>query len=221
MKKRTITNKGMNQPLVNQSGAILANVAVNLLLVRANRLPAFAIDVVTKECIVSGWTKLITDANGELEDDFWPTSRSAVPVFYLCQIPASGEVFMASLEDGDTPISWADFRLSAEVVNESLPTVSVAHIQDNIRHLLPDERAALSAAGPTAANRLATLSDLALSNGGLEVKDDAGITHTGQSIQFVGAIDGVVIPDLLQIVNVDGVIRIIVNFPFPVSGGQL
>ena len=98
-----------------------------------------------------------------------PQTEIAPESWYRLELAGGGraQVVRVQIPPGATPLTWADLvGLGTPLDPAELSALSL-HLADDARHLLPDERDALSAAAtPSAGNPLATMADIIAGTGG-------------------------------------------------------
>lgn len=95
--------------------------------------------------------------------------------------------YRVTIPPGASPLTWAELIEGGDPLEAADLSALQVHLADDAKHLLPDERAALSAAAsPSATNPLATVSEL-VSGSGHTIRDSGGAdlpSRTG--LRFVG-----------------------------------
>lgn len=133
---RIITNQ--DDPLLRGDGALAAFCSLRWYLVTPEGQPTDGWDAITGERILPGPVPGSTDGSGIFSQPLWPTSRSAVPLCWRCEVDSPFVTpVTAPLPDGPGPIQWAEWKNAGQVV--ALPDYAQqaldAHTGDAALHL--------------------------------------------------------------------------------------
>lgn len=133
LKTRTITNKG--EPLVNIEGQPLVNVKISFNLVDAIGKCTDVFDSITFERVSATKITTLTDENGEFSINLFPTERASSVCFYKCHVNSPHvQDFIASVADGDLPLSWYKMKQSSEPFEQNELSALEAHLQNDSFH---------------------------------------------------------------------------------------
>lgn len=162
---RSVTNTGA--PLCAPDGTVLAGVTIRFTLIHAaSRFRADAWDAVSGERVGCIDVTVQTNDSGIFTAGLWPTSRSNIPVLYLCHVDYEGfRDFEAPLDAGGAALSWVDFMAAGEAITPQGLTALQQHIQDPTAAHAASAVSVAAILGLNATTVQAALEELALASG--------------------------------------------------------